>query len=77
MSKLVKAPVPIPSSVCASLTVGCGEVLQQIPRAVTLEPPSKVTLPPQMAVVAVIELTVSVITEEVLTESRRQRTEKP
>ncbi|MCB9001263.1 MAG: hypothetical protein H6537_04725 [Bacteroidales bacterium] len=43
--------------VCSSSTVGSAFVLQQTPRAVTAKPPSSVTLPPQVAVVAVISET--------------------
>ena len=55
-------PVPLPSVVLLSLIVGFGFVLQQIPLAVTVELPSDVTLPPQVAVVAFIFVTSFVVT---------------
>ena len=58
---LVNEPVPAPSLVCASAMVGFCEVLQQTPRAVTLSPPSLVTLPPHVAEVEVIAEIVSVV----------------
>jgi hypothetical protein len=60
--ELVNAPVPEPSVVWLSATVGLAEVLQQTPRAVTVAPPSEVTLPPPDAVVEVIEVIVAVVT---------------
>jgi len=42
--------------------VGFDEVLQQTPPAVTVEPPSDVILPPQTALVEVIEDTGLVVT---------------
>jgi len=45
-----------------SAVVGLDEVLQQTPRAVTADPPSEVTLPPLEAVVAVMLVTVVVVT---------------
>ena len=50
---LVKLPVPVPSTVFESLTLGCCAVLQHIPLAVTFDPPSLETYPPPEAVVAV------------------------
>ena len=58
---LAKEPAPVPSFVCESAIVGFCEVLQQIPRAVTLAPPSLVTLPPQLAVLEVIAEIVAVV----------------
>ena len=49
------------------LTVGFCEILQQTPRAVTDDPPVLVTLPPHEAVVAVILLTVLVVTIGIVT----------
>ena len=50
---LVKLPVPMPSVVWLSLTVGFCEVLQHTPQAVTGSPPlPTVALPPAVAVVA-------------------------
>jgi hypothetical protein len=59
---LVKEPVPDPSVVWLSETVGLGEVLQHTPRAVTLAPPSAVTLPPESAVVEVMFVGAVVVT---------------
>ena len=50
---LLKLPVPEPLEVLLLAVVGLDEVLQHTPRAVTLAPPSLVTLPPLLAVVAV------------------------
>ena len=62
---LVKLPVPLPSVVWLSAVVGFCEVLQHTPRAVTVAPPSEVTLPPQVAEVSVTLLTATVVTEGV------------
>lgn len=59
---LVKLPVPLPSVVWLLLTVGLWLVLQQTPLAVTVAFPSLVTLPPHMAVLDVVLLTVDVVT---------------
>jgi hypothetical protein len=59
---LVNVPVPVPSLVWLSDIVGLWEVLQQTPRAVTLAPPSAVTLPPQMAEFFVISEMLFVVT---------------
>jgi len=49
---LVKDPVPVPSDVLVvRASVGPVVVLQQMPRAVTVEPPSEVIFPPDVAVV--------------------------
>jgi hypothetical protein len=61
---LAKLPVPVPSSVLLSAIVGFADVLQQTPRAVTAAAPSKVTLPPEFAVEAVIEDAAVVVTVE-------------
>ena len=58
---LVKLPMPLPSVVWLPLIVGFADVLQQIPRAVTAAPPVEVTLPPPVAVVAVILVTEAVV----------------
>lgn len=47
-------PDPVPSIVLLFEMVGLGNVLQQIPRAVTGDPPSLVIFPPQVAEVEVI-----------------------
>ena len=54
---LVKAPVPEPLVVFEPEVVGTGDVLQHTPRAVTLNPPSLVMVPPQVAVVVKISVT--------------------
>jgi hypothetical protein len=59
---LVNEPVSLPLVVLLSAVVGLAEVLQHTPRAVTLSPPSEVTLPPPDAVVEVIEVIVAVVT---------------
>ena len=58
----VKLPVPLPLVVWLLLVVGLWFVLQQTPRAVTVAPPSWVTLPPQLAEVELIEETEDVVT---------------
>jgi hypothetical protein len=52
---LVKLPVPLPLVVLELPVVGFDEVLQQTPLAVTVKPPSDMTLPPQTALFEVIE----------------------
>jgi len=59
---LVKEPVPLPLVVLLLLVVGLADVLQQTPRAVTEAPPSEVTFPPLVAVVAVMPDTAVVVT---------------
>ena len=60
---LVNIPVPVPSIVLVDKAmVGLAVVAQQTPRAVTVEPPSLVTLPPLAAVVIVIAVAAVVIT---------------
>ena len=46
---LLKIPVPVPSEVILSDKVVFGDAPQQIPRAVTVAPPSLVTFPPNVA----------------------------
>lgn len=46
---LVKVPVPVPSDVFELAVVGFCVELQQTPRAVTVDPPAFVTLPPLVA----------------------------
>lgn len=59
---LVKLPEPEPLIVLVvRSTVGLAEVLQQTPRAVTVEPPVEVTLPPPKADDEVIEVTAVVV----------------
>ena len=52
----MKLPVSTPSLVLLFEVVGCVVVLQQIPRAVSLAPPSLVTSPPPVALVNFTEL---------------------
>ena len=59
---LANSPVPVPSLVLKSEIVGPADVLQQMPRAVTMAPPSDITLPPQVAASAVIFVTGVVVT---------------
>jgi len=61
--ELVKLPVPVPLTVLLPETVGVDEVLQQTPLAVTEEPPSEETVPPDTAVVEVAELIEVVVTD--------------
>ena len=58
----VKLPVPVPPVSFVSAVVGFAEVLQHIPRSVTVAPPSDVTLPPAEAVVEVMEVAAVVVT---------------
>jgi hypothetical protein len=58
---LEKIPVPAPLLVVLFVTVGLGEVLQQIPLAVTGVPPSEVILPPLIAVILVTEVATLVV----------------
>ena len=59
----LNAPVPLPLEVWLLDIVGYCDVLQQMPLVVTGNPPSEVTLPPLTALLAVILLTVLVVTE--------------
>ena len=60
---LINAPVPRPSLVLLFEIVGSTEVFQQIPLEITGDPPSFVTLPPEIAVVYEISVTGIVATE--------------
>ena len=60
--ELVKLPVPDPSVVRKSDSVGFSAVLQQTPRAVTDAPPSSVISPPLVAELYVISVTDDVVT---------------
>jgi hypothetical protein len=62
VSEQLKLPVPVPETACVLLIVGFSLVLQQTPRVVTVASPSAVTLPPAVAVVAAMLLTVVVVT---------------
>jgi hypothetical protein len=59
---LVNAPVPVPSVVFELLVVGFAVVLQHTPRAVTVELPALVTLPPLVAPLAVIDVAEVLVT---------------
>ena len=60
---LVNVPVPIPSTVLVvNAVVGLALVLQQIPLAVIVPPPSEVMFPPLVAVVVNIPLVAVVLT---------------
>jgi hypothetical protein len=60
---LVKLPVSVPSEVLLLAVVGPETVFQHTPRAVTVEVPAEVTLPPKVAVVWVKSLTSEVVTK--------------
>ncbi len=62
MMELVNVPVPVPSLVQLPPTAGLADVLQQTPLTVTGAPPSEVMVPPLVAVVVVISVTVEVDT---------------
>jgi hypothetical protein len=59
---LSNVPVPLPSVVCASATVGVPVVFQHTPRAVTVAPQSDITFPPLTALVCVIDVIAVVVT---------------
>ena len=67
MRLLEKLPIPVPFVVWLPLVVGLWEVLQHTPLAVTVALPSFVTLPPPVAVVWVMLLTLLVVTVGKLT----------
>lgn len=52
-----------PSNHGRLLMVGSGDILQQTPRAVTSKPPSSLTVPLAMALVAVMSDALAVVTE--------------
>jgi len=56
--------LPVPSDVLLLVTVGFAVVLQQTPLAVIAAPPSELMVPPEVAVVDVIEVTGVVVTVE-------------
>ncbi len=58
---LLNDPVPVPLLVCNPVATGFTAVDQHTPLAVIGEPPSEVILPPEMAVVPVIEVTAVVV----------------
>jgi hypothetical protein len=65
---LVKVPVPVPSSVLLSATVGsCEAELQHTPLAVISPPPSSVMLPPETAADSLYEETSAVVREASVT----------
>lgn len=66
--ELVKVPVPVPPLLVHEFeVVGLAEMLQQTPRAAIGDPPSTVMLPPEVAVVCVMELTATVVTAGTVT----------
>ena len=58
----MKLPVPVPLVVLSLAVVGLADVLQHTPLAVIEVPPSEVTFPPLVALVAVIEDAAVVVT---------------
>ena len=62
VNALVKLPTPVPSVVLESAVVGLVVELQHTPRAVTVDPPSAITVPPAVAVVDEILETDNVVT---------------
>ena len=58
----VNVPVPVPLLAWLPLIVGLWLVLQQIPRSVTVAPPSLMTLPPPVAEVLPMLVTLAVVT---------------
>ncbi len=58
---LVNVPVPVPSVVWLAVATGFVDVLQHTPLAVTVAPPSEVTLPPLVAVALVIKVIAVVV----------------
>ena len=62
LNALVNAPSPVSSLVLGSAVVGFAANDPQTPRSVTGEPPSEVTVPPLVAVVAVRLLITVVVT---------------
>ena len=59
---LVNDPLPVPSTVLVvNAIVGLAVVLQQIPLAVMVAPPSEVMFPPDVAVVVVMLETTVVV----------------
>ena len=80
LRKLMNTPVPVPSVVWFPAVAGFGDVLQHTPLAVTIAPPSVITLPPLVAVVWVMFVTVAVVTVGnvvTLPLSFKQRTDLP
>jgi hypothetical protein len=59
---LLKLPAPVPFVVILFAVVGLPAVFQHIPRTVTAAVPDEVTLPPQVALVESILLTLAVFT---------------
>jgi hypothetical protein len=58
---LVKLPVAVPSVECESVIEGFKAVPQQIPLTVIKAPPLEVIVPPETAVVRVIEVGTAVV----------------
>ena len=65
--ELVKTPAPVPSEDLLFASVGFWFELQQTPFAVTDPPLSAVILPPDTAVVCVIEVTSVVVNDGTIT----------
>jgi hypothetical protein len=66
---LMKLPLPAPSNVLLSATVGFSDVLQQIPLEEIVAPPVEVMVPPEVAefvAMAVIDAVVSVAGTDVV-----------
>ena len=64
---LVKLPVPVPLTVLVTnAVVGLALVLQHIPLAVMVAPPSDVMFPPDVAVIVVMLLIAFVVTVGIL-----------
>jgi hypothetical protein len=59
---LLKLPVVTPSLVCESVTEGLCDVLQQVPLAVTADPPLEDIFPPEVAEVREMAVAAVVIT---------------
>jgi hypothetical protein len=59
--ELAKVPEAVPSVVLLSDMVGSVFVLQQIPLVVIVAPPLDVMVPPEVADVAVMALTIAVV----------------
>ena len=60
LNELKNVPIPVPSFVLLFNIVGIYELLQQTPLELTGEPPSLIILPPQIALIEVIDVTVFV-----------------
>lgn len=61
VSSPVNDPAPLPAITLLSLVAGLAEVFQQTPLDLMEAPPSSVMFPPEVAVVRVIPVTLSVV----------------